>query len=156
MKWETWFSRLNLIIGLIFPFEKKGQLGKKILFYVQQVYNFPFFFLFFLQLSTNISYKPYLVLRNQLLCSPIWLPESNKSERNWTGDLMGHLASFNSIPPTSFVFLFKLVSTVYTAKYFFFLFPSCCDLWTQSVSWFFINVINFTLFKFLITNLIRR
>ena len=44
MKWETRFSRLNLIIRSIFPFGKKGQLGKKILFYVLQVYNFPFFY----------------------------------------------------------------------------------------------------------------
>ena len=34
MKWETRFSTLNLIIRLIFPVGKKGQLGKKILFYV--------------------------------------------------------------------------------------------------------------------------
>ena len=38
----TW-SRPNLIIGLIFPIRKKrGQLGKKILLNVLQVYGFPF------------------------------------------------------------------------------------------------------------------
>ena len=102
MKWETRFSRLNLIIRSIFPVGKKGQLGKKILFYVLQVYDFPFF-----QLSTKISYKPYLILRHQLLCLPIWLRESNKSDRNRTGDSMGHLASLNTIPSTwtSFIFI---------------------------------------------------
>ena len=44
MKWETRFSRLNPIIRLIFPVGKKGQLGKKILFYVLQVYDIFFFF----------------------------------------------------------------------------------------------------------------
>ena len=103
MKWETGFSRLNLIIGLIFPIGKKGQSGKKILFYVLQIYDFP---LFLLQLSTNTSYEP---LRHQLVCSSIWLPESNKSDRNQTGDSMRRLASLNSIPPTwrSFVLFYS-------------------------------------------------
>ena len=80
MKWETRFSRLNLIIGLTFPVGKKGQLGKK-----NSVSCTPSL-QFFLKLSTNISYKPYLTLRYQLLCSTIWLPGSNKSDRNRTGD----------------------------------------------------------------------
>ena len=95
MKWETRFSRLNLIIEFIFTVGKKGQLGKKFLFRVLHVYDFPF-----LQLSTNFSYKPYLILRHQLLGSPEWLPESNKSDRNRTGDPMSCLASLNSIPPS--------------------------------------------------------
>ena len=38
----TW-SRTNLIIGLIFPVGKKGQLGKKILFNLLQVLRFSFY-----------------------------------------------------------------------------------------------------------------
>ena len=53
MKWETRFSRLNLIIRLIFPVGKKGQLGKKILFYVLHVYDFPFFLQWHLALDTT-------------------------------------------------------------------------------------------------------
>ena len=115
MKWETRFSRFNLIIGLIFPVGKKGQLGKKILFYVLYVYDFLFFFPF-LQLSTNISYIPYLILRHQLLCSPIRLPESNKLDRNRTGDSMGRLAFYSTNMAIICILLFNLFSTVYTAK----------------------------------------
>ena len=109
------FPDLIPIIGLIFPVGKKGQLGKKILFHVLQVFRLS-------QLSTNISYKPYLVLRHQLLCSLTWLPESNKSDRNRTGDSIGHLASLNSIPPTwrSFVYFIQIIQyTIHTAKFTF-------------------------------------
>ena len=130
MRWETRFSRLNLIIGLIFPVGKKGQLEEKFCLCTTSL-RFSFFFL---QLLTNISYKPYLIVRHQLLCLPIWLPESNKSDRNRTGDSMGCLATLNCIPPTwrSFVLLFKLFSTVYTAR-FTFSFLSCRDLWAWRV-----------------------
>ena len=134
MKWETKFSRHNLIIGLI----EKGLIRKKIMFYVLQVYDLPFFTIIN---KLNISYKPYLI-QHQLFCSPIWLPESNKSDRNRTGDSMGRLASLHSIPPTfrSFVCLFLFVcfffsfklfifSTCYTAKFTFISFLSCRNLW---------------------------
>ena len=48
---ETRYARLNLIIGLIYPFRKKGQSEKKILFNILQVYGFSF-----LQLPTSISH----------------------------------------------------------------------------------------------------
>ena len=141
-------------VDWFFPSEtsEKGSIRKE----TSVFFAYYKFMIFFLQLLTNISYKPYLILHNQLLCSPIWLPESNKSDRNRTGDSMSRLASLNSIPPTwqSFVFLFKLFSTVYTAKFTFISFLSSRDLWawSASVPWFFNNVIKVTLFKFLITN----
>ena len=125
MKWETRISRLNLIIGLIFPVGKKGPIGKENSVLCATSLRFAFFFLFFpLQLSTNISYKPYLILRHQLLCSPIWLPESNKSYRNRTGDSMGRLASLNYIPQTcrSFVFFIQIIQYgIYSKIYLYFI-----------------------------------
>ena len=79
MKWETRFSRLNLIIRLIFPVGKKGLIRKENIVLCRAYYKFTIFF--FSQLSTNISYKPYLILRHQLLCSPnmamVWKNSTN-------------------------------------------------------------------------------
>ena len=131
MKWETRFSRLNLIIGLIFPVGKKRPIRKKNSVLFTTSLRFSFFFFFFYNYQQNISYKPYSILRHQLLCLPIWLPESNKSDRNRTGDSMGRLASLNSIPPTcrSFVLFFIQINQygLYSKILPFISFLSCRD-----------------------------
>ena len=128
MKWETRFSRLNLIVGLIFPAGKRANYERKSCF---MYYKFTIFFFFiFLQLSTNISnsYKLYSILRHQLLCSPIWLPETNKSDRNRTGDSMSVLEFYSTNMSIICIFFIQIIQYG-TAKFTFILFLSCRDLW---------------------------
>ena len=68
----TW-SGPNVIIGLIFPLEKKGQFGKKLLFNVLQVYGFPFTKTYPNQTVLN-TWGKFNTTSHQLLCSSIWLP----------------------------------------------------------------------------------
>ena len=48
---------------MVMAHSELSQMGKKILFYVLQVYDFPFFIYNYQLLSTNISYKSYLRVR---------------------------------------------------------------------------------------------
>ena len=73
---------------------KKGSFRKENSVLCTKSLRFSFFYNY--QQTSHISHLSYQ-LRHQLLCSPIWLPESNKSDRNQTADLTGCLESLNSI-----------------------------------------------------------
>ena len=125
---QTWFDN-----WIDFSRWKKGPIRKENSVLCTTSLRFSFFFYNYQQTPyifhlSQFSSLIFNTIRHQLFCSPIWLPESNKSDRNRTGDSMGRQASLNSIPPT-WQIIIKLFSTVCTAKFTFISFLSCRDLW---------------------------
>ena len=110
--------------------------------------------------------RPYQKLYYQLLCSPIYSQES--IVRNRAGDSIGFLTSFNSIPP-NFEHLCRTSYIIYSIRpmqvymqiqqqnfpLLNFCVVSICRHRASPIFFFFDNVINITIFKCLMTNLIR-
>ena len=143
MKWETRFTRFNPIIGIDFSRWKNGQLGKKILFNVLQVWCFP---LYNYQQTSYIDPTEYYVISCDVHRYG-YVPENNESDKIRTGNSMDRLASlilFHQHGDHAFVLLsrkFKFLGcyTNNSIRYvgpaeIFPSFLSCCDLETECLS----------------------